>query len=517
MSIRSHALRNTLFSSIGIYIEYSLGMVAAVLIARQLGPQHYGVYGLFVWFAAIGVVVTNSGITTGVIKFIAELRGSGDDHLILPMLGRMKWVQFWHLVVVFAIALGAYLTLGAHLEVRPGHAELGLLVLAVGLRAPYMFNIAIAKGFEAFDATARVTMVAAPLNLALVILAMVLDASIFWFLVVYAVSSGVFFLNSRFQVRRLLAPLRSGAALPAELLRRMRRHLRIVSATIIISFLIASDVEILFLNLYDSAASAGYFKVAFQLAKGITLLVPGVFGALLLPMMAKALSQGQEVAGRRFVAATSYLALLSVPVVAFGICFSGPVIGLLYGASYAAAVPVFALVIFCTGLSTTTQGASSLLVSADRQHTILMLVILFGILKITLDIVLIRHFGLHGAMIAILAEALVSSTSYFIIGMWVGGVRLDGARLSRTLLAGLGAGLVSWPLVHAGLPALPTLVIGGPLLMASYLVLTLLLGCWTDDDIEQLQGLHQRFVGGRPRALKRLLGWAGERAARHAR
>ena len=82
MSIRSGALRNTLFSSIGIYVEYSLGMLAAILIARQLGPQHYGIYGLFIWFAAIGVVATNSGITTGVIKFVAELRGAGKPSLV---------------------------------------------------------------------------------------------------------------------------------------------------------------------------------------------------------------------------------------------------------------------------------------------------------------------------------------------------------------------------------------------------------------------------------------------------
>src|SRR3546814_3124994 len=43
-----------------------------------------------------------------------------------------------------------------------------------------------------------------------------------------------------------------------------------------------------------------------------------LFGAVLLPMMAKAQSQGREAGGRRFVAVTSYLALLAAPVVAFG-------------------------------------------------------------------------------------------------------------------------------------------------------------------------------------------------------
>ena len=183
MNTRAHALRNTFFSSIGIYVEYSLGMLAAILIARHLGPQHYGVYGLFIWFAAIGVVATNSGITTGVIKFIAELRGSEQQPLIMPVLGYLRRMQVWHLLAVMSLALALYVFLGKRLAADLELREFLLLAAAVAMRAPYMFNIAIAKGFEAFDATAKVSMVAAPVNLALVGTAMLMGATIFWFLV----------------------------------------------------------------------------------------------------------------------------------------------------------------------------------------------------------------------------------------------------------------------------------------------------------------------------------------------
>lgn len=513
MSTRSHALRNTLFSSMGIYIEYTLGMVAAVLIARELGPKHYGIYGLFIWFAAIGIVVTNSGITTGVIKFIAEFRGADTPQLIHPLLRWMRRVQAWHLVVVFAISMGLYLLLGSRYAVGLGHAELGLLIFAVAMRAPYMFNVAIAKGFEAFDATARISMVAAPTNLFLVVIAMLMHASIFWFLIVYAFSSMVFLLVSYVQVNRLLGPVPyAGEELPQILKYRIRRHLRLVSATIVIGFLVASDIEILFLNIFDSATSAGYFKVAYQLAKGIVLLVPGVFGALLLPMMAKALSQSQSIAGRRFVAATRYLVLLAMPVVAFGMCFSGPIIDVLYGVSYAPAAQVFALVILCSGINTSTQGASSLLVSADRQQTILVLIIFFGFMKFGLDIALIRMFGLHGAMLAIGIETAVSALAYFTIAMRVARVHLDFSRLLRIVLAGAGASLVSLPILSLHMNEWFILMFGGGILISVYATLTLIFGCWTEDDIEQLQELHLRYVSGKPRVIRDLLNWASMRA-----
>ncbi|MEW9573374.1 oligosaccharide flippase family protein [Rhodanobacter sp. Si-c] len=512
MTPRSLTLRNTLFSSLGIYVEYFLGMVCAVLIARHLGPRHYGIYGLFIWFAAIGIVVTNSGITTGVIKFVAELRGSRQPELIRPMLAYMRRVQRWHLLVVLGIGLGLFVLLGHRYAAELDTLEFVLLAAAVGMRAPYMFNVAIAKGFEAFDATARITLVAAPTNLVLVVTAMLLHGDILWFVVMYAISSAVFLLASQYQVHRLLAPLPRIGSLPAELLQRIRRHLRIVSLTIIVSFLIASDVEILFLNMFASATAAGYFKVAYQLASGIMLLVPGVFSAVLLPMMAKALSEGRTEGGRRFVAVTSYLALLGAPVVAFGTCFAAAVIGLLYGTAYAAAAPVFALCMLASALNTSAQGATSLLVSADRQHVILSLTLLFGVFKIAMDVTLIRHFGLHGAMAAIVIAALVSSSAYLLLGMRVGGLPLEWRRLARIVLAAVLAGAAASLVLLLHLPPLATLVLGGPLLVGAYALLTLWLRCWTLADIEQLKELHRRFAAGRPLLLGRLLDWSGARA-----
>jgi O-antigen/teichoic acid export membrane protein len=511
MTTRTRTLRNTLFSSIGTYTEYFLGMIAAIMIARHLGPRYYGIYGLFIWFAAIGVVATNSGITTGVIKFVAELRGAGRQDQIVPLLAHFRRVQRWHMILVLGIGTILFVAAGYRLTADMSYVEFFLLAAAVGMRAPYMFNIAIAKGFEAFDLTARIFLVASPLNLMMVVAAMLLHAPLLGFIVVYAISSLIFLLVSQRQAAGLIRRLPRAAAVPDELLQRMRRHLRIVSATIIIGFLIASDVEILFLNLYATSSEAGYFKVAYQLATGIMLLVPGVFGALLLPMMAKALRQGREVAARRFVKATSYLVLLAAPVVVFGMCFAVPVIALLYGSAYAAAAPVFALIILSSGIATATQGASSLLVSADRQHVILLLTIVFGALKIGLDLVLIRHFGLYGAVTAVLVVTLSSSITYVAIGMKVSGAHLQSGRLGRTLLAALITSMVSIPILRLHLPPIGSVLIGGALVSGVYLLLTLVLKCWSRDDIEQMQGLHLRFGAGRPAMLGRLLAWAGAR------
>ncbi len=515
MSIRDKTLRNTALASVGIYTEYFLGMVAAILVARHLGPKEYGIYSLIIWLAGVGVVFTNSGITTGLIKFIAELRGSTREELIWPLLGRMRRVQVWHLVTVLGGMIALFFAFGSKLVGTLDLTALALLVFAIGLRASYMFYIAIAKGYEAFDVTAKVAMVAGPLNLALVAMAVWFKGPIEWFLAAYAISSVVFFAVSRHMAMHLVRDRRSPAvSLPDELRKRVSRHLRIVSVTIVVSFIIASDVELLFLNLYDSAVSVGYFKVAYLLAKGVTALVPGVISAILLPMMALALSQSWTLAGQRFVAMTAYMALVAAPLAAFGMVFAEPLIGLLYGKAYAAAAPVFAFCILAANVSMVAQGATSLLVSADRQQTILKLALAFGALKIVLDIVLIMHFGLAGAVAAIMVESVLSSGAFVMAATRVSGVGLEWMRLLRIgLAAAASAGIASFVL-YLDLTPLLALLLGGIGLATLYAIFSLVFQCWSRADIQQLQGLHQRFASGRPLLLGRLLTWSGARARR---
>lgn len=513
MNASPSALRNTLFSSAGIYTEYVLGMLTSILIARHLGPDSFGLYSLVIWLVSVGMTMTNAGSSSAAIKFVAELRGGGREELIRPLLEYLRRTQRTCLLLVLAAA-GLLAALAGD-RLVPGFDRLalfGLLALAISLRAPYMFNISLGKGFENFRATATVALIATPLNLAMVAAAWWLDAPMGAFLAVYAISSMVFYGVSHCQTARLV-PASAVTGLPPALKRRIVRHMRYVAVTVTVSFIAASDVEVLFLNLFASPAAAGQFKVAFQLATGAALLLPGVVGALMLPMMASALSQGMERAGRRFVGATTYLTLLAAPLVAFGLVFAPAVIGLLYGASYAAAAPAFAVCLFGGSLGTVSQAASSLLISADRQRSIMLLVIANAAVKFLLDAVLTLHFGLAGAVAACTIANVLTATAVVGLAMRVSGLQPDWPRLARIVAAASLAAAAALPLKGLWAP-LPTLALGGAAFALAYLLLTFALGCWSRGDIEHMQRLHQRLPA--VPALVALLAWAGRRAGKDA-
>jgi O-antigen/teichoic acid export membrane protein len=517
VSSRSLTLRNTAFSSVGLYTEYVLGMLTSIVIARHLGPDDFGTYSLAIWMVALGVAVTNSGTASAAIKFVAELRGGNRAYMIPVLLDRLRRVQ--HVFLLAVLVAGTLVFLFAGDRLVPGMNQwmlLGFLVLAVSFRAAYMFNIGVAKGFENFRATAVVALVSTPVNLALVLMAWLLDAPVAWFLVIFGVSGLVFYAISTYQVSALLPARADPAPLPPDLMSRTTRHIGWSALTVSIGFLSASEVEVLFLELYHGGDAAGHFKVAYQLALGAAMLVPGVFGALLLPMMSKALSQGREIAGRRFVASTTYLSMLALPLIAYGVIFSEAIIGLLYGDAYADAVPAFAVCIAVSSIVVMTQAASSMLISADRQGSVLAVVAAGAALKIGLDVVLISRHGLAGAVTAYAIAGLFISASMMLLATRSSRAMPDWRRMARVFIAAALAALLVLPL-RGQLVPLAQVVAGGLLMFASYVPLTLMLGCWSEGDIEHLQHLHQRLVGGRPKAGARLLQWALARASEQHR
>lgn len=510
MTLRARTLRNTLFSSVAMYTEFALGMLTSILIARHLGPEGFGAYSAVIWLVGMGVAASNSGTASAAIKFVAELRGADRGHLVRPLVAYLRRAQRIYVAIVLAFGALALWIAGHRVAPDFHHGLLFVfLIVAISLRAGYMFNIGIAKGLENFRINAMVALVSTPLNLAMVFAVMSTDLPVEWLLGVFLVSSVVFYVMSRSQVRPLLPPGEDVPSLPPDLAPRVRRQMLYSTAIVTIGFIVSSEVEVLFLTAYADPHAAGQFKVGYQLASGASALVPGVFGALLLPMMANALTQGREVAGHRFAASTAYLMLLSAPLVAFGTVLADPLIHLLYGDAYEAGATAFAVCLAGCAALATAQAASSLLISADRQRAVLLLIVACGALKLLLDAWLIHVDGLRGALVAFAIVVALNVASYITMAIRECGMSPDWGRLLRTMLAAVLSAAPLLP-VHHHLPPLAEIAVGG-LLALTYLPWSLALNCWTRNDIAHMQQLHARLLRGRPRIGARLLAWAHAR------
>lgn len=125
------------------------------------------------------------------------------------------------------------------------------------------------------------------------------------------------------------------------------------------------EMEVMLLNAFVMMPVSSRSHTRLRPARQI--LVPGVFGALLLPMMARALSEGSNAAGECYASSTTYLTLLAAPLAACW-ALTEPA-QLLYGSSYVEFRPTSApvpdlYVRACRNRS----GSSPALISADRRE-----------------------------------------------------------------------------------------------------------------------------------------------------
>jgi O-antigen/teichoic acid export membrane protein len=497
MSERGRTLSNAAYSSAGLYIEYLFGLIASVLVARALGPADLGVYSLLVWIVSTAVIVANAGITTAAIKFVAELNGSARAELIGPLVRKLQRLQRLMLLLV---AVGVCVLLYATRSRIAAGQELwvlGLIVASVLLRAPYMFNIALAKGSQDFRSIAVIAGVSSTANLAMIAVAWWWRSSLPAFIAIYAVSGVIFYLASRWRAASILRTATDvGTPLPAELEARITHHLRVVAFTIILSSVGTSEIELPFLNLLAGPDQAGMFKVANALALGAALLAPGVLSAQLLPMMASAYGRSRQEAASLIAGATAWLFVLGAPLIAIGAVFSEQLIALLYGPAYAPAAQALSILLVARVASTLGQGASAYLVSADRQTALMKLTVVFTVLRLIGAGVGTFYFGLHGAVAACAVLALLGAGSTLGLALRETHSSLPWARLSRIGIAAALAAVCSWPATRLQSPLL-ALAIGGCLFLLSYLVAIWLLRCLHEADAAYARAVLHRLSGGR--------------------
>ena len=476
-------LRNTAWATAGRYVEYFLGMVMSVVIARALGPSDYGIYAFAIWLSHLSLLLINGGLPTALIKFLAELRGRGDEGAEGALFRRVN--RFHHWTTGLFLALGAGLIGLAGDSILPGNAPgalLWLVLLATVFKASYMFRQGLAKGREDFRAIALTILVVAPGNTVAVAVASSVGAGLAGFLAVFTGAGLAYFLLLRVFLGRPPIPDPGAPERVAALRPRLHRHILLATANTLLAFLVFKQSEVLFLRLFAETSAIAYFNVAFTLSTAAATLVPGIVGTILLPAMARAVARDQATAGRTFVESTRYLWLLGLPLMAGGLLYADNLVGLLYGAEFRdAAIPLAALLV-ASSFHIISQGGSSYQISSDRQHVLLRLNLALVAVTLALDWVLIANYGLTGAVIAFSTTTIGSSLFLIALTCRDLGVRLPlGIALRATLAGGLALVLV-WPLGWI-LESVAELLVGGSLFVAIYLVATLRLRCWTAADL----------------------------------
>jgi O-antigen/teichoic acid export membrane protein len=446
-----------------------------------------------VWISGLLVVISNNGLTTSGIRFVAELLGAGAVEAAQRTHGYLKRLSHkCEAAVLFGFAAVA-------LILRPADWRQALpifvavIVVSAFAKSRYLFDTSIAKGYSLFKIEAYSTVGVGLMTMLGVIVLHLMHARLAGYLVLFALSSVGYWLAAAEQLRRVgVAPARGRP--DADVLARLRPHLQWTTLLIVVGAFGNKSVELFILNATHGASDVGFFAIGAALTRGgIDLLTSGLM-TVLMPVMSHAFGSGGEAqVNRIFTDSFRYLAFAGLIAAGAGFYLAAPTVELLYGAAYLRAITAFQIMVLVAGLTLGEGALGALLSTTDRQRSRATLVAAQIAVTVLFAAALIPHYGFIGA---IAAHAVSRLLGFALVFGWVS--RMYSAKppireLLRLLLAAGLAAAAAWgclTLIHD--------LIGFALAAFVYVLLfvplSLFARCWTRSDLALIARLLERHT-----------------------
>lgn len=498
MNQRIAVLRSVTIVSVATYIEYGLGLIFSVWIARALGPADFGRYAFTVWLCRLLIMCSNHALTTSSMKFIAEADGAGREDVASHIAFRLNRVQHASVAIVVGLfALTAWLVQPSEWRSILGPIII-LSVLAVAARANYAMWVAIAKGQERFETEAIATVVTGVLSVAMVLVAAATHADLLAFIAIYTLSSLLLNLINRIAYRRYCRPFGPGEV-PQETMVRLKRHLWLTAAVVMLLSIKGGAVEMFLLNMFATSTAVGFFSIASTLTRGAVELFSVGLTATLLPYMAKAYGQGGQTHAARFLAeATRFYWAAGLAIAGIGLVTTPAIVTLMYGHRYADAIPAIVVSLVLTGLLLIGNGIVAFQTVVDRQDDRIRIGVYALIANVILGVCLVPALGLTGAVLTYGGTRIFEWMVAVYLLRRVTREGIPWAAMSRLGIVGVVATMVAW-LVMEVVPGRYTFILAAVAFLCVYVPAGVLVRYWTDEDYSLLGSLADRL--GRPGRL----------------
>lgn len=481
MSRRLAVLRSVTIVSVSTYLEYALGLVISVWIARALGPADFGRYAFTIWLCGWLIVCSNNALTTSSIKFIAEVEGSGAmqtaSHLS-HRLSRMQHLSSLVVLLLFVLVSFVFRPTEWSALLVPVTA---LVIVAVAAKANFSMLVAIEKGQERFEPGAIATVIGGVIGIVLITAATLVHGGLLAYIAIFAVASLILNLLNRLLYRHYCQPIIAGPV-PDELGRRVNRHLRLTAVLVLLGSLKAGTVEVFLLNSFTTSTAVGFFVIAGTLTRGAVELFSVGLTSTLLPYMAKSFGKsGQEETAGLLAEATRFYWAVGIAIAGIGLVTTREIVTLMYGQRYLGAIPAIQATLVLTGLLLIGNGISAFQTVVDRQDDRIRITLTALVANVVLGLALVPPLGLLGAVLTYAGTRVVELGLAIVYLRRATTSGLPVAPMMRLFTVGVIATAVAWVAMtvvtgHYGF------VVGALVFTAIYLPASVLVSFWNNED-----------------------------------
>jgi O-antigen/teichoic acid export membrane protein len=471
----SNLLKSSLISLAATSISLAAGFASSIIAARLLGPAGSGKVAYALWIATSAAALADMGLPQTLLRNAGTLSGDGNAWKALVRTALRSFLISVGMISA-GILLFATITY-IHRDARHAWFWLvtGLLFLSYAF---YVFSTAVARGRNRFGQTARTTLLGGILQVPLVFIGA-------WLLGPTGALIGYVarYLPQALKLRGYVEPTSKSSR--DTLTPEMLRYGRYIWFSDLIEILVLSRIEFLFLGVFLSPTSIGYFAAGLGLAGLIEQIMLQISPALIVNFTEAHARNDQQALDAAYKRVIRIVALVMLPISMGGAMIMPELLPLIFGNAFEPAVPAAATLlafVWLAGMSVIPWG----LISASGRSVVLLRVqIASGMAMILLLSVLVPTLGLEGAA---LARAMIVTLTFALLS-WMAWkyvrVALPITALAKTVLAAvLCAGTAGLGVYYLdGLPALLSAVAAGAI---AYMLAIRLLRLITPDDVQTL-------------------------------
>ncbi len=473
-----------------------LSAVCAILVARFLGPEQYGVYSLALIVSGFLMLFTDYGVSQALTRFIALYKSRNEPHCIAPLVKTGLAFNVATGLIMFAIGFILTEPLTSLLISRPEMAPIVRITLILVMVYPLSTAIGYAllgfgdmKGYAMIDVVRQAFR--ALLSPLLVILGYSVAGAIAGYVIAFSIgfATGLILLYRHY--RRLKNAIMKSGQKPLETLYPMIAY----GAPLYLSNTLNSFITTLrgiILAYFTTNFLIGNFNTAMNFSMLVTLLSSPVATAL-FPAFSK-LGNNTRETKTMFTYSVKYTAALVIPAAVFVAVMSRDLIFLLYGASYSHAplyLALYSITFLFSALGSIVLGSffSGVGESKVNLKATLISMAAFMLLAPALTWTL----QVEGMIIALIV-ATASSTLY---SLWTGirrySLKIDLKSSAKICVSAFLAAAPVMPIaLLSPMPRIVNLALAALTYLLAYLTAAPLLGVVAEGDLEALAGIFSK-------------------------
>ncbi|MDD5673124.1 MAG: oligosaccharide flippase family protein [Chitinivibrionales bacterium] len=505
-TLGSRLIKNSVLNLFNTFFNLATTWVISIWVARQLGPDRYGIFNLVLWVTGTFTWVIGMGLIHAVTKFIAECNGKGQPAQCVPIIFFIFKIELAFSLLVTIICCFFKTAIAAYFFTP--HESFYFLLAFIGLLPGVVTAIfsATIEGIQKFEYFTLGNLIISPLSFMSKAAVLWMGMGINGLLIVMLFFS---FVNSIFYYyvlkREGLGFSHQSKHLEESLKKRIYKYNASVMAILICDKIVWDKSENFFLGRLCRSTEIAYYNLGFNVAQRLMSVLPQTFWKVLFPAMAHFFGAGDgEKTRRLFFICTRYLAFFSFPVGIGGAILSFPLIRYMYGSAYIGAQHALQIIFISSIISSLANPASAILYGYEKQGFIYKYGAVLAVVNIVLDILLIKPYGALGAAWCYAITTLLASVGGLLYTCRTMKLSYPFVSLFKIVFSTIIMGIVM-ELIILRAPNLfgylAALISGGFV----YCVAALILGTFEDEDYALLESVKKVLPGKSKRIIANLI------------